>query len=57
MAFSTDEELTEALGHVSDGIFKVFIITKGGECVDPVLTHLSQMELLIIINWTSPFPF
>ena len=29
VAFSTDEELMEALGYVSDGIFKVYITTKG----------------------------
>ena len=29
VAFSTDEELMEALGYVSDGIFKVYITTMG----------------------------
>ena len=29
VAFSTDEELMEALGYVVDGIFKVFITLKG----------------------------
>ena len=42
VAFSTDEELMEALGYVSDGIFKVYITTKGK------LTFISKSTRSII---------
>ena len=29
VAFSTDDELIEALGHVTDGIFKLHVASKG----------------------------
>ena len=50
MAFSTDEELTEALGHVSDGIFKVFVTTKGGEYVSHRGSYMSAHVLLNLLN-------
>ena len=50
VSFSTDDELTEALGHVSNGIFKINVASYGKHILSQLYTSTHVSILQNVLN-------